>query len=143
MNDYSTNFHLPFSSIISLDQDLGYPIFSSSDMFVFSISPNQYQEATEIESIVLLFLLYGAIILWLLGLSKWSKTLSNKWSWVIPFSVVLLRVLSLKFSFFGFMHGTSAFDPSLYGTNQWLPNFFEYLVNIAVAIYLLHFISND
>ena len=141
VNDYSTNFHLPFSSIISLDQDLGYPIFSSSDMFVFSISPNQYQEATEIESIVLLFLLYGAIILWLLGLSKWSKTLSNKWSWVIPFSVVLLRVLSLKFSFFGFMHGTSAFDPSLYGTNQWLPNFFEYLVNIAVAIYLLHFIS--
>ncbi|MGB0914711.1 MAG: ATP-binding protein [Crocinitomicaceae bacterium] len=143
VNDYASNFSLPFSSIISLDQDLGYPIFSKSNKFVFSISPNQYQEATELESIILLFLLFGAVILWLFGLTRLTKKLPSKWSWSVPVAIIGLRILSLKFSFFGFMHGTSAFDPSLYGSNQWLPNFFEFLVNIAVAIYLLHFISTQ
>lgn len=141
VNDFAPNFSLPFSSSISLDQNLGYEIYSNSRKFVFSILPSTYQEATTSESIVMLFLLLVAVILWLFALTRLATRMSRKWDWTIPTGIITMRVLSLKYSFFGFMHGTSAFAPSLYGTNQWLPNFFEYIVNIAVAIYILHYLS--
>lgn len=141
VNDFASNFTLPFTSSVSLEQDQGFPIYSNDSKFIFSLSPNSYQEATASESIVMLFLLFTAIVLWLYGLAKLINQFSRKWDWTIPVLLIGLRFLSLKYSFFGFMHGTSAFAPSLYGTNQWLPNFFEYLVNIAVAIFVLHYLS--
>jgi len=141
VNDFASNLSLPFSSYISLEQEIGYPIYSNDSKFVFSISPNPYQEATSKESVIMLFLLFTSVILWLFVLTRLSIRIPQKWEWIIPSTVLAFRVLSLKYSFFGFMHGTPAFEPSLYGTNEWLPNFFEYLVNVAVVIFVLHYLS--
>ncbi|MBB79301.1 MAG: hypothetical protein CL844_09910 [Crocinitomicaceae bacterium] len=139
VNDFAPNFNLSFSASISLEEEVGFPIYSNSSKYVFSILPNIYQEATFFESIIMFLLLFISLIFWLLFLRRIIVPL--KWDWCIPTLLVYLRFLSLKFTFFGFMHDTSAFDPSLYATNRWLPNFFEYLVNILVLIFLLDYIT--
>ena len=70
INDFSPRLSLPFTASVSLDQDAGYPVFSQDGWFVFSILPNPYQSADRLESIALLILLMGAIILWLYWLSS-------------------------------------------------------------------------
>lgn len=140
INDFPSQLSLPFTASISLEQEQGYPVYSAEGQFVFSIAPHEYQSADELESIALLLLLITSISLWLFWLSILRKKYDGKkWVWAIPVGVILLRILSLKYVWFGFMHGTSGFDPSIYGTNEeWLPNFFQYLVNIVVLIYLMN-----
>ena len=139
VNDFASNFNLSFSASISLEEEIGFPIYSNNSKYVFSILPNRYQEASFFESISMFLLLFISLIFWLLFLRKLIVPL--KWDWCIPILLVSLRFLSLKFTFFGFMHDTSAFDPSLYATNKWFPNFFEYLVNILVLIFVLDYIT--
>ena len=137
VNDFISPLNLSFKSSVSLDEDSGFPIFSNDNKFVFSILPNHYQSASRTESILLMFSLLIAISSWLYWLRFVKKRLGKTLKWLLPSSVFLLRILSVKFSWFGFLHGTIAFESSLYGVNQWFPNFFEYIVNITVFIYIL------
>ncbi len=141
INDFSPDLSLPFGAKISLDSESKFAVYSQEDKFIFSIHPNEYQSATRTESIVLMTLLLLAIILWLIWLTKIKKQLPVKWRWILPLVVVGTHVVSLKFNWLGFMHGTLAFDPSLYGASWWSPNFFEYLLNISVFVYLLRAIT--
>jgi len=138
INDFASRLRLPFKASVSLDQDIGYPIFSQDGWFVFSVLPNEYQTADRVESIALMLLLIACIALWLYWFSFVRAKMNQKWSWVLPLVVIAVRIASLKLSWFGFMHGTMGLDPSLYATNEWLPNFFEYLVNVAVLVYLMN-----
>lgn len=137
VNDFVPELFLPFSAAISLEQDSGFPVFDKDKNFVFSLHPNEYQTASWGKSIILMLLLLLALIMWLTWIANWVQ-LQSKWRWLVPLILVGLRILSLHFSWFGFMHGTIGFDSSLYGTNKWSPNFFEYLLNIALFAYILH-----
>ncbi|MBL1279996.1 MAG: GHKL domain-containing protein [Fluviicola sp.] len=141
INDFTTPLDLSFNSSISLDEDSDFPIFSKEKKFVFSIVPNNYQSASRTESILLMLSLLIAISSWLYWLSFVKKQLRKNLQWLLPSSVVIFRILSVKFSWFGFLHGTTSFESSLYGVSQWFPNFFEYVVNIIVFIYLLNELS--
>ena len=140
INEFPENLHLPFTSYITFEQENGYPIYSNEKKYLFSIHPNEYQTADKSESNTLLILLLGALVCWLIALFHFNKTFSKKITWLIPVGLILLRVLSLKLVWFGFMHDTEAFQPSLYGTNEWFPNFFEYLLNCLVISYCLFFL---
>ncbi|MDK0748902.1 hypothetical protein P7A58_15410, partial [Clostridium perfringens] len=94
-------------------------IFSKKKEFLFSLSPNPNQLASEKESQLLLFLLLGSISLWLFAFLHFTKALTKSYRWIIPTAIVGLRILSLRFEWFGFMHETHAFQASLYGTNEW------------------------
>lgn len=141
INDFPDFLSLPFTTYITFEQENGFPIYSKDKEYLFSVHPNEYQSATSDESILLMILLLIAIASWLLMLAQINKSLSIKWNWTIPALLVLLRIVSLKFVWFGFMHDTEAFQPSLYGTDEWFPNFFEYLVNCLIISYVLLFIS--
>lgn len=138
VNDFSPELRLPFTANISLEQDSGYPVFNSEKEFVFSIHPNEFQASSWTMSIVLMILLLGSIFLWLTWISNITKSIRTRFRWVIPALIVVVRILSLQFSWFGFMYGNIGFDPSLYGTNKWSPNLFEYLLNIALFVYLIN-----
>jgi len=138
VNDFVPELSLPFTASISLEQDRGYPIFDMEKNFVFSLHPNEYQTASWGTSILLMLLLLVALIFWLTLISKWLK-LQSKYRWIVPLLVVGLRVASLQFNWFGFMHGTIGFDSSLYGTNKWSPNFFEFLLNIVLFVYIISY----
>lgn len=142
VNDFAPELSLPFTASLSLEQDSGYPVFDNDKNFVFSLHPNEYQTASWSTAILLMLSLLVALILWLTWISKWIK-FQSKFRWIIPLVIVALRILSLQFSWFGFMHGTIGFDSSLYGTNKWSPNFFEFLLNIALFVYLLNYWSQN
>ncbi len=136
INSFNENLHLSFKANISLDREVGFPIYSKNNDYIFSILPNSYQSASRNQSIALTILLLLCFSLWL----YWISIIQHQWksifSYSVPFVIVILRIASLKYNWFGFMHGTLAFDPSLYGTSVWFPNFFEYLINVSIFIYL-------
>ena len=136
-DDFSEKLTLPFKANIGLDPEHGYPVFSKDGWFAFSIVPHIYQSADTSGTLLLTILLLGSIILWVFWLSRWAEKF-KRMGWLIPVILLALRYASIQWNWFGFMSGTMVYDPSLYGTNMWLPNFFEYLVNIILIIYLMH-----
>ncbi len=142
INEFSPAFSLPFSAYIILDQETGYPIFSKDQSYLFSILPNEYQLSKGAESFVLMLLLIVTIGCWLITLFHFNLKTPKKWNWILPLLIIFLRVLSIKFVWFGFMHETESFASSLYGTNEWFPNFFEYIINCLLIVYLIFFLKN-
>lgn len=137
VNIFPDYLPLPFDASIELEDQVGLPIRGSDGNFMFSLVPKDIQEITSSESVVLLILLLVSIAAWLIVLAQFSKRFPRKIRWVVPLSVVVIRILSIHFGWLSFLEETEAFDPSLYGTNSWFPNFAEYLINISVIVYLL------
>lgn len=139
-NEFPHNLQLPFSTYITFEQENGFPIYANNKSYLFSIHPNEYQIAEGNESILLMTLLLVAIACWLVVLGHLNKSISASLKWIIPTAIIGIRIVSIYFVWFGFMHDTEAFQPSLYGTNEWFPNFFEYLVNCLVITSFLFFL---
>ncbi len=137
-NGFAPNLKLPFDATISLNQEVGYPIRTKDGTYAFSVVPSKTQTVSSTESIVLVLLLFASLATWLYWLYTVRKKMTSKWTWGILAGVLILRFVSLRWEWFGFMHSTEAFDPSLYATSHWLPNFFEYLVNMAVIVFVLN-----
>ncbi|HIP33006.1 MAG TPA: GHKL domain-containing protein [Crocinitomicaceae bacterium] len=137
-NDFASGLSIPFSANITLDEENGLPVFSNKKEFLFSIEPESQQVISRSHSILLLFTLLATISFWLFWIREKRKSIRKKVKWGIPITVIALRLLSLQFNWFGFLNGAIALDPSLYGANPLFPNFFEYLVNILVLIYLFN-----
>ena len=142
INSFSEELPLTFNATIGVDENEGYKLFSKDKEYVCSLVADEEQPLTPEESIALMLLLLAAIVVWFFALARLHKLLKSKWNWIIPVSVIAFRVASIKFSWLDFMSDTEAFNPSLYGANLWFPNFFEYLVNITVIVYLLFEIRN-
>ncbi len=140
-NDLVNNFpnYLPisFDAEVQLDEEVGYQIKGSNGGYLLSLIPNN-QEISSSESVITLVLLLLSIASWLLVFVRLSKRFTRKLRWVFPVGVIVVRILSLHFQWFSFLEETEAFDPSLYGTSRWFPNFAEYMINVAVIVYLMH-----
>jgi signal transduction histidine kinase len=143
INEFVPTLKIPFDASISLEPVPDFSIHSKEGKFLFSLLPNDYQPATELESQILFCLLLLTLILWLFVLARFTSTLPKKQQWLITGVLIVLRLLSLQFVWFGFMQDTQAFQASLYGTNDWFPNFFEYLVNCIFILYLTVFLRNQ
>ena len=137
INAFSSDFELPFAASLSVEEDKGYQVKMRDNSFAFSIIPNEIQSITRWESVLLFMLLVGSIACWLLLLTKISNRFKPIIRSIIPIGVLALRYLSLKMGWFSFMEGTEVFDPSLYGTSEWFPNFVEYAINVSIFIYLM------
>ncbi len=136
-NTFVEALSTPINASISLEQERSSSIYSSDKKFLFSLVPNEYQPATENESIVLMLLLLASICLWLYVVYQVQRKAHYALRIALPLLLIFLRIASLKGLWFGFMHDTAGLDPSVYGSNEWFPNFFEYLVNCALLVYLL------
>lgn len=141
-NSFVHPIDVEFEAAISLEQLPNASIFSEKNTFLFSLVPSEQQIASESEAQLLLFFLLISCILWLIALVKINQLIKGKLKWVIPVSIVVLRFLALRFNWFGFMQETQAFQATLYGTNEWLPNFFEYLLNCLLLVFIVFNIKN-
>ena len=117
-----------------METDNAYPIYLHKK-FIFAIFPFENQPIPSSSSDILLVLLLGSIIFGLLALLNWSKKQSNTTFWIIPLLILLLRFLSLKGNWLWFMESATAFQPTLYASSEWLPNFGEYLINCLILLY--------
>lgn len=141
INEFAHPLKIPFEASISLEQHPEFSIFSEKNEFLFSLSPSTLQVANEMESQLLLILLLISLSLWLFALFGYIKSVRRKLRWFFPLVLIILRILSLQNEWFGFMQDTHGFQASLYGTNEWFPNFFEYLTNCALIIFLVFYIK--
>ena len=137
VNGFHENLGISFSATIGIGEDQGYPIFSKENKYIYSIIPDDIQQVNRTNSITLFIFLLVTIISWLYLLLVVGQKAKSKATWIIPIIVILLRIASLHFGWFTFLNDTIGFDPSLYGTNKWLPNFFEYILNVTIIVYLL------
>lgn len=138
INAFSPGFELPYSATLSEEEDQGFQVNLKDKSYAFSIIPDEIQTISHWESVILFVLQIASIALWLLVLTALSKRLPMVMRAIIPVALLVVRYLSLKLNWFHFMEGTEVHEPSLYGANEWFPNFLEYAVNIAIFIYLMY-----
>jgi signal transduction histidine kinase len=133
-NDFSADLRLPFKGSIVMEADNSYPIYLRKK-FVFAISPFESQPIPSSSSDILLVILLASFSFALLALLAWSKKQSITIFWIVPLLILLLRFLSLKGNWLWFMESATAFQPTLYASSEWLPNFGEYLINCLLSLY--------
>lgn len=133
-NDFNPKFLTAFKGNIVLDKENAYPIYKNRQ-FIFAVAPYDNQPIPSSSSDLLLSLLLLTIGSVLLLLITKSKTLRLRWYWAIPLGVLLLRFLSLKGNWLSFMQETTAFQPTLYASSEWFPNFGEFLINCVLLLY--------
>lgn len=138
-NDFTSPFKGDFQAYISLDEASGFSIYSKDQKYLFSIVVNEYQPASETESLILMSLLLSSIFLFLWKITVRIQSVHSKWVWAYPAAILLLRYFSLQFSWFSFMQDTDLYKASLYGTSAVFPNFFEYTLNIILIFILVCF----
>lgn len=134
-NQFTPPFYLNSNARIVLNQSPNYAIRDLKGNFLFSLESKGKQPIKEWESQLLLFLLLTSLFSWLYNLFYHINTLSIRYQWAIAVGVFLLRIVSLQQNWFGFLRNSQAFEASLYGTDRWFPNFFEYLLNSALIFF--------
>lgn len=133
-NDFGSRFSIPFKAAIVLEKENAYPVYKNRN-FLFAVYPYANQPVTSNESDILLSILLLTSSLILVSIFRKGKTLSGAYYWLIPAGVFLVRFLSLKWNWLSFMYDTAAFQPTLYASSEWFPNFGEYLINCILLLY--------
>lgn len=140
-NDFNSQLNIPFKGNISMERDSAYPIYIDGK-FLFSLHPYEYQSVPSRDSDVLLILLLATISLVLLLTYRKIIRSSAAYFWLISIAILVLRYFSLKGNFFYFLRETTAFQPTLYASSEWLPNFGELLINVILILFFSNLITN-
>lgn len=133
-NDFNPKLKIPFKGNISMDRESDYPIFKDKQ-FIFSLHPYENQTISSRDSDSILILLLGTISFVLLLVYRNMIRLSNSYFWIISIAIILLRIISIKSNLFYFLRETTAFQPTLYASSEWLPNFGEFLINVVLVLF--------
>lgn len=137
VNDFAPDLSLPFAADLSGEEGLGYAVKTLDGEFGFSVVPDEIQPLSRWESVNLFLLLIVAVALWLFLLTKIVLKLPKGLRPLLPLLVLAVRYFSIQLGWFSFMEGTEVYEPSLYATNQWFPNFVEFGITLAVLIYVM------
>jgi signal transduction histidine kinase len=139
-NEFATEFNPKVKSSISLDESVGFPIYTKDKHYVFSIVVNEYQPISVSNAIILFSLLVIWLTLILLKTTKLILKIETKLVWFYPILLIVIRYCSLRFEWFGFFKNSELYSPSLYGTNEIFPNFLEYNINILTLFTISYFV---
>ena len=141
-NTYNPDLNLPFRASIILEKDNAYPIYSSDKNFLFAwyIFPNQSISSLDSDLLFCSFLLFLSTCFY--ALYKFQKRLNRTWFWVLFSTVIFARIASLKWHWFVFVEGITSFDPTLYASSEWSPNFGEFIIHCVVVIWCIFAIIN-
>ncbi len=137
INGFSANVPFDFAANISADEDVGFPVYRSDKEYICSLELQDEQPTEHFESIALLLLLIIVVSLWLILLFRFATKRSAIWSWGAMFGVLLIRYLALQYHWLSFMDETESASPTIYGVNNWLPNFLEYIMHILTLVYVM------
>lgn len=135
-NEFNPVFKGLINGGIILNAENAYPIYASDKAFLFGIDPYQQSQIDSFSSNFLFILFVLTLVSLLAALYKTSKSVSNRWFWLFPVGLLVIRYVILEFSGFSFLQNTSLFQPSLYADSLWNPNFGEYLINCVLLVFL-------
>jgi len=139
------NFVFPPISTLNaqvvLDEQYGFPIYSLDQKYLFSIFIYQNQQIGHIQSLLLIGLFFVLFVTLLHVLFSFFVQRKNIYSCCFLVIILVLRLLSLEFSWFHFLERTEMFHTSLYGTSFLFPTFFDYLVNVVLLFFIARFLA--
>ncbi|XOV65983.1 MAG: ATP-binding protein [Fluviicola sp.] len=137
VNNFSPQLPFEYNAEIVPDKDVGFPIKNADGDYVCSIVVAKEQPITEDESVVLLILLLLTVIFVVAVSFQFIVRQKPMWSWGAIAVILALRYLSLEYEWFSILDETEATSPTLYGVNDWLPNFLEYCMHLVVLVFVL------
>ncbi|MFN5442706.1 MAG: ATP-binding protein [Crocinitomicaceae bacterium] len=141
-NTYNPELILPFRANIILEKDNAYPIYSKDKKLLFAwyVLPNQTISSLDSDLLFCSFLLFFSVAFF--TLYKFQKRLNRPLFWGLISTVILARYASIKWHWFVFLKGITAFDPTLFSNSEWAPNFAEFIVHCVTVFWLIFAIIN-
>ncbi len=142
VNEFNPLFNFGYEARIT-DLDGEHNIYNGEEQFVFSIESKDKKERNRYLEFFIVFLYLGGIMILF-------QALINALYMRIPRTYIILdgaiciligvlRLVSLEYQWFDFLYDFEMFQPSLYASSAYSPNFGELAINIATIFYLCIF----
>lgn len=125
------------TSEITLDQG-DFRIVNEKGEYLFSMLHTDEVEITPSESVVLFVLFLGVFVLGCLLFFQWWKTLKLRNQLVLVPIILAARIMWQVFGASGFLFDLEGFQAQLYASNDFLPHFGAFLLNIITISLVLH-----
>ena len=138
VNGFTSRLGIPIAAQLVVDKDSPYRIYNSKKEYLFSLIPSEKQVPQDGQAFVLLLLLVMAIALAIIALYQSVKTSALKYAWIFPLLLVIVRLISLNYSKSFFDNDVAIFSNQFFYINDFFPNFFEYLVNVFLIVFVIN-----
>ncbi len=115
---------IPFR--ISLDANQGFPIYSLSKHYCFSIIPIHDNQGTN-SWVILPLILIGLISLLYACYELVEK--QKRWRWIFVLSLLCVRILLFEVPLESLFEQAGFMDANLFAYNEWFPRFFDFCIN--------------
>jgi signal transduction histidine kinase len=125
------------ASEITLD-DGDFKIENGKGEYQFSMLHNDEVEITPSESVILFLLFLSVFVLGCLLFFQWWKDLKLSQQSIFVAIVIVGRILWQMFGASRFLYDLEGFQAQLYASNDFLPNFGAFLLNIITISLVLH-----
>ncbi len=135
VNQFEASFNPSFPATISIDARTTNWVKNTRGNYVFSVVPSKLlpNQSAGFWFTVLLII---TIALWLSALFNHT----HSWIWwadlIVAVLLVTIRVIWLKQEWLLPLKDLEYFQASLYGSSEWFPNLFEFIVNVLFIHYL-------
>lgn len=136
VNGFNPSFSVPFKGNIQLDPSTKNSIYNGKKQFVFAFNLYEKQTVSTFLADSLLILILLTFSTFILSIKQASASWNIRFRWTIPVLLSVLRVIHLAQGGFDFLSEIPVFQPNLYASSVWFPNFGELLINIVFILYL-------
>lgn len=129
VNGFETSLRPSFPATISLDKSKPHTVKNKQGKTVFSIVPSKLSP-DQTKGFWFTMLLMLAISLWLMVLFHSIQSFAWWGELLVTVLLISMRVLWVKMEWLAPLKDLEYFQATLYGSNEWFPNLFEFIVNV-------------
>ncbi len=129
-NGFTNGLFDHLNASLIFDAEIGYPIYSANDIYLFSIYLTGQNTTPDLQS----YLITGLLLLSILSFIRLSyqtatalKPISAAFLWT---TIIALRILALKFNWLHAFSGYEIFQANLFAIDFFAPNLFEFIISI-------------
>lgn len=137
-SEFVSNLKLNFDASFLLEKENAFPIYSTNNVYLFSLFPIEKEKLNDFESnlLIFLFLCFLCFLLYSIYLKLIDKP--SPIILLFTFLILLFHYFSIRFELYSFFKSTSFFDPTLYANSNWFPNLIVFILN---CIFIYFFFS--
>lgn len=142
VNDFNPRFNLSYKAKL-VTEETGNKIYNNEEEFVFSIEASDKRERNRYLEFLIVFLYLTGIMVLLQGLINFLYERITEKQYILNIILAIsiggFRIISLHNEWFSFLYDFEMFQPNLYASSEWSPNFGELFINITFIFFLCIF----
>lgn len=140
-NDFAPEFALPFEANIRIEKENAFPVYNSKKEFLFAIEALELQQLTDFQSNVLVLFLVLFLIFFLYAIYTTISNLKVSYQLLITLLILGLHYCNIRFDVYTFLEKTTFYDPALYASSNWFPNFLVLILNCVFLFFFCTVLS--